>query len=365
MNYLYTLEMREYFSTLFTSIEKIKDDIVVVVVANIKENTTGSADYKSFSVKTEFFNESELEGLIDAFRTHGFYVLVYTDEIAFINAAISGEINKHNKRFSVVYNTAQRGTGPGRKSLIPAFCNMMKIPTTGSNAYVVSLCRNKFHYNVLLKYYGLQRLNFWLFHNSFGWINEQEPPAGIKVMLKPIYESSSIGVDNDSIRTYGPMTLEKLYEMTIRLEQPVIAQEFIEGYEAEVPVININSKITSFGPVGISLNNNAYLGKEILTYDIVYDDKYSFCELPELTETIRSAMRECSEKCIKTLGIEGFGRVDFRINRNGEFFITDIATSPHITRHSSYNYMFQQLNFDYAYLPLLLICSSAKKLGWI
>ena len=65
--------------------------------------------------------------------------------------AIINQKIKTNKKLLVI-NSAQTGIYIGRKSLIPAFCDHYKIMHTGSNPYVVSLCRDKLRpFQVLCK----------------------------------------------------------------------------------------------------------------------------------------------------------------------------------------------------------------------
>ena len=43
------------------------------------------------------------------------------------------------------------------------------------------------------------------------------------------------------------------------------------------------------------------------------------------------------------LNIKNYARFDYRVKKNGEFFLIDIAGSPYLTRHSSIEYLFTQL----------------------
>ncbi len=357
--------LKIYLNNVSNRLLFISTDLMVTIVSNLKNKTINSEDFTDFSLETEYFSENELEDIVIALRENNIFVQIFTDEMDFIESHISKKDNNFSRRHKIIYNTAQRGMGAGRKSLIPSFCNLNNIPFVGSNAYVVSLCRHKYHYNLILKQLGLQQLKFWLFQPKIGWLNSLEPPVGLKVIMKPVYESASIGIDNNSI-TYVTEELGEFINETMRsLNQPIIVQEFIEGYEAEVPVIIDSNKIYTFNPVGISINKNRLLEDRILTYKDVFNDSYQFYQFNELSNKINEEIIKCAGKCAEILGMEGFARIDFRVTKEGKYYISDVSTSPHIIRHSSYAFSFYNLGFEYATLPVMLIGVAAKKYHWI
>lgn len=343
---------------------EIRDRLRVSLVTNIKGRTSNFNDFKTYSVTTEFFAENEIEDLIGALRQFGFYTDIYFDENKFILAVLDGSFFAVEKDYQVIYNSAQKGTGPGRKSLIPAFCNLHNLSVTGSDPYVVSLCRHKYHYNCILAKLGFPVARSWFFDHSFGWLLGEEPPANIKILAKPTYESASIGLNSASLLKVTESSIATLARLSLELKQPITVQEFIEGYEVEVPVFNPNVPF-SIIPVGISVEGEKYLGDKFLTYDTVYNDQYSFYNFENIGRNAIHDILLCTENVARSLNIRGFGRVDYRINRSGEFFITDVSTNPHITLHSSFSFLFETIGLPYENLPPSLISFVCQRNGWI
>ena len=89
----------------------------------------------------------------------------------------------------------------------------------------------------------------------------------------------------------------------------------------------------AFSPVVLHKNNNSLIiGDEILDYNLIFNDDYTFSSLPNNIND-----KEVKETAIKTaelLGLKGLCRVDFRLKLNGEFFVTDVSTNPHFINHS-------------------------------
>lgn len=354
---------------LKNAIEKVKKsskDFAVYIVANIKDSTKNISDYSTNSIITEYFTEDELEGIVLAFRAHGIYVDVSSEETEFISKMINGDLEKLPMKYKTVYTSAQKGTGPGRKSLIPSFCNMLNIPIMGSNAYVRSLCRHKYHASSILRQHGLQEMKAWLYNPGSGWLLNLKPPSGIKIIIKPVYESASIGVDEKSIVNFDEGSEDIIRQHSLIFNQPIIVQEFISGYEVEVPVLLDSGMPYALGAIGISVNGKTLLGNQILTYDIVYNDRYNFYDFEEIVdESSINNITKCAEKSAQILGIEGLGRIDFRVLLNGQFYITDVSTNPHIIKHSSYGYLFNKKGFEYSDLPLAMLALLCMKNNWI
>jgi D-alanine-D-alanine ligase len=335
-------------------------DITVVVVANRKQQAT-NADYDGYSVETEYFSEEELEQIVGAMRHLGVYVRSYFSEDDFITAVLNGEIERLPRLHKLIYNSAQTGVGPGRKALIPSFCRLHDLPTTGSDAYVVSLARQKFHTASILRAVGVPTAPTWCYVARRGWLNGNRPSEGTRVIVKLTYESASIGMDEASLRTVDETLPSFLDDVAKRYEQPLTVQQFVAGAEVEVPVIGLAAPFTPMA-VGISINGQRALGDAFLTYDLVYADKYEFYPFAErYADVIAAAARQAFE----TLGIRGFGRIDFRIDDQGGFYAIDVATNPHIIHHSSFAFTFRETGRRYEDLVGLLLALACDREGWL
>lgn len=345
---------KQIITELISLTNRNKNDTLLYIVSNVKGVTKNFIDFNEHSLITEFFSENEVEEIVSSFRESGLTTEVFFDENMFIQSILSKEYQKYSKNNIIVYNSSQKGTGPGRKSLIPAFCNLHNIKTTGSNAYVVSLCRHKYHYNLILSKLGLPVVNSWLFDYTHGWLLNNKPELGTKIIIKPTFESASIGIKDTSIVCFDNSTEDLLAYIGEQYNQPLTIQRFIDGFEIEVPVINYKKSI-AITPIGISLHGDKYLGTNILDYEIVYNDDYSFYLFDEISKKQELEILTIAENAAKGLGIHGFGRVDFRVDNNKNVYITDISTNPHITKHSSFAYLFNQLGYSYKELPLALI----------
>lgn len=349
---------------LLSAARAIKDRLRVIMVTNIKNRTAASRNYVGHSIITEFLSENELEEIVGALRYHGLHVELFIEEREFIKWVLTRGSSDCQGKLCLVCNNAQNGTGPGRKSLIPAFCDLNGLPTANSDPYVVSLARHKYHLNRLLREFNLPVPESWLYQYGHGWLLGKRPPNGVEAIAKLTFESASIGIYAKSVQEVGQNFDDYITELSREYNQPITVQEFINGYEVEVPVIGLPNP---FAPsiVGISLEGGGFLGNKILTYESVYGDSYSFYDFRDLPTGVLKRIRECAVSAYEAIGIRGLGRVDFRVTEKGKYYIIDIATNPHIAKHSSYAHLYRLHSLDYSDLPLTLVALACKRNQWI
>jgi D-alanine-D-alanine ligase len=315
------------------------DEIAIFSVANLKDATPFASDYDR---QTEYFSESELEQIVGSFRANGFYCDVFVGELDFMRWAMAGGHRRFPRRRVFVYNTAQSGGGAGRKSLIPAFCALHGIETLNSNPYAVSLARHKFHVNAILRSVGVPAAEAWWYLGRGDWLGDHAPPKGKQLLSKSSYESASIGIGRNARFMMDANANAFLDQSVKELNQPVVVQEFVAGREAETPVV-VDVHPLVLAPVGISIDGQTNLGDAFLHFDLVANDTYGFYDFASTEPNVAARLRDVAAAAVSALQLEGFCRVDARIDADGNPFVTDVSTTPHLTEHSSFDFRFKGL----------------------
>lgn len=323
-----------WFKKYVDSAEISLKSLGVLIVANVKGQTSPIDDYAGDSIISEFLSVTELDNLVEYFESARIYCQVVIDEQGFINWLMN-ERHHFPRRHVVVYNLAQNGTGPGRLTTVASLCRVYNIPLIDSDAYAVAIVHHKFHTLSLLSSFDLPVAPSWLFTKN-GWF-VASPPQGVKLIAKPCFESASIGINADSVFTYDDTSYAFLMNKVRSYKQPITVQQFIEGYEIEVPVFEAAGPRT-IAAVGVGFKKQRILNDKILTYDDVFSDEYDFYDFAEEDEKIASETMRAAETAFEGLGMKGIGRVDFRISKEKCFFIMEVNSKPHITKHSSFSF---------------------------
>lgn len=320
---------------LHSNIAVDKNQINVILLAHVQA-PRGRVNLKQLQCsETERFSIEEFNEIYQGIVNAGYYIqAVYYNELDFIT-----DYTEHSEKFRncLIYNLARNGLGDNKKTIIPAFCELVGLPYTSSSSLSCALCRNKYYFTTLLHAHHIPVPQSWMLTSQGTWL-EDAPTDGIQVICKPCAESASQGVNENGIFT-SASHIFKRYTGT-----SCIVQEYINGPECEVPVFKIGDTVKVLSPVGIDLN-----GKNILDEQASASNQYEFYHLGDTQNaTTINKIQSYAEKAFRLMQMDVYGRIDFRISPNGVPYIFDISTTPYTTKHSSFAFAFKRLGLAYS-----------------
>lgn len=321
----------------------------IYLVANAQDYTKKISEYDIIhSSNSEFFSAEELGEIASSLFEIGCYVSIFYTELDFIKFVLNNNYRLDYENL-LILNLSRDGNLEGKKSLVPAFCDMMGIRYSGSNPFVVSLCRNKFIWSSVLKNHGINVPDFFAIKNNTK-IGENSIKKDKKVIIKNIFESASIGLDDKSVVT-NLIIDDKFLENN----ENILIQDYVEGREIEVPFFKIGKEFIVSNPVCIDF----FKGEEFLTSMSSDAYNYGFSSLNNIS--LSESIKEETKHIAEILGLNVYGRVDYRIDKNNKFFVIDIATMPYTINHSSFAYWFEKENLKYSDLYKILLLSTENK----
>ncbi len=314
-------------------------DFDVYIVADAQAQTIRESDARIIHAdESEFFSRSEFAGIASAiFNVFGF-VKVFYNEISFIEYFIQKKIDPEG---CIVYNLSRDGMHQGKKSLIPAFCDLYNIRYTGSDAFVISLLRNKAIYSDVLFLHGVNvPITVPFYHKRTNYDDIMDLLNNKEIIIKNISESASIGLYPQCKMLLTAKTYQEFCDVAASVNSMrVLVQEFIHGSECEVLVIQQQGAYFALDPIEISFP----MDKDFMDSQVSNNYTYSF---KMLTGPICAKVRQSAVQAATLLGIKDYARFDFRIQNEIPYLI-DIAGTPYTTHHSSIAYLFDQYGLQY------------------
>lgn len=329
----------------------VKYDYTIWIVANVCDTVQDEESFIKHTNFSEFFSKAEFASISSAIIELFGYVRTFYSETEFLQYVL-GNIKNLHKENIIVFNFTRDGTHEGKKSLIPAFCDLYGLKHTSSNAFVTSLLRNKFVYTKYLSCLGisvpLTTCSKTIDKNDI--INFK----GKSIIVKNIHESASIGIEENNVikfTDYDTLTAHLNGFCNTMNTANLLIQEYIPGAECEVFVLREGNTFFAFDPVMLKIVNS-----DIITSKISDEYDYTFLPLsPNFSPDLCKLIKKTAEKSAQYLNIKNYARFDFRINSNNNFFLIDIAGSPYLTRHSSIEYLFTRLlSLKYSDIFLLI-----------
>jgi D-alanine-D-alanine ligase len=341
--------------------KSLKDEVGVVLVANVKGRTQPIDDYEGDSIITEFLSAAELDTLVSYFENAGIFCEPVIDEQGFLRW-LAERRKIFPRHHALVFNLAQNGTGPARLSLIAAMCRLNGLPLFDcGDAYSVAITQHKFHCLSLLSHFGLPIARSWWF-GEHGWF-PTSPPEGLRLIAKLTYEAASIGMAEQSVFEMRSSYEDQLSGLVNVYRQRITVQEFIPGFEVEVPVFGTENGAGTLAAVGIELQGRRNLADRILTYQAVFGDGYGFYNFADENPQAGERILAIARQAFVSLGLAGIARIDFRVRDDGSPFIMEVNSKPHITQHSGFMYALKTIDKSGLDLVHFLVGCAAWKYG--
>lgn len=319
-------------------LKKIPDIDYFVVANTLKPNNDCSLAHASTD---ELFSRTEFAEIASAIFDDFGFVNVFYSEQEFIKYIINNNLSRE----IFVFNYARNGNKEGKKSLIPAFCDLYKIKYSGSNAFVISLLRNKFVCGNLLSKFGIPIPESCIFESGRTYIGDVNALTGKKVIAKNICESASMDLSDENIFIFNEKIEHVLVGLINKINRDkILLQRFIDGKECEVLVLRDGNEFHAMQPVEIILN-----GRNFIDTQTSNSYNYRFCNLEESFDANTvNKIKGYAEYSAKILNIKDYARFDFRIDQHNNMYLIDIAGTPYTIKHSSITYLFTSIyNYDY------------------
>lgn len=328
-----------------------KENIEIVLIAHVRNPRGYDNKLQLHCSETEKFSVDEFYEIYKGIVNAGYFIkATFFNELDFIKEYLDSPTEYKN---ILVFNLSRNGLSINKKTLIPAFCDLVSIPYTTSGSFACSLARNKHYFNNYLKSKNVKVPKTWDTLEDMKISLKSNDNKELYVIRKPAAESASQGLDKNSI-----LTMKDLCDYDFLQDyNGYIYQEYIDGYECEVPIFKYGNRIVCMDPVGIDLKDNI-----ILTYDNSFIDNYDFFDLNEkLDSDIIELICNEAINIFQLLDMEVYGRIDFRISSEGEPFVFDISTTPYITKHSSFSFAFNKAGFKHHDIFDVIIKSALNK----
>ena len=326
--------------------------IAMLLIVNLQSELV-TDDYDDYSVVTSYYSNKDLDDIVKVFMEFVDYIDISYGEAEFVKKAQSGFFNDLNSYHKIAYTESATGTTRSKSALLPAICELFQIKYCSNDIFTAALFDNKLATYQILKSYGFPLPETWVYKHGTGWMGS-EPPDQMMLITKPAYECASLGIGESSVSMMSPVYLQFIDQLSIKFRQPVLVQQFIHGYEVEVPVFDSKEPLTPCA-VGISLNDGKSLGERILSYDTIFDDGFDLFNYDEHDEVVSSAIKSASNLAYKYLQLKGPVRIDYRITETGEYFMMDYNNSPHLGKQHSFAFVAKELGLSYSDMLKIIV----------
>jgi len=216
----------------------------------------------------------------------------------------------------LVFNIAEgRGTSRSRESRVPAVCETLGIPCTGSDPATLAVAMDKGWTRCLVREHGVMVPA----GRAISKVDESLDDLPLPAVVKPAWEGSSKGIRSTSLVTTRSELKERVVEMLGMYQQPVLVEEFIDG--DEVTVAALGNAPWWLGAMRVLPRNSQ--GPFIYSLEVKRDweNRVRYEAPAVLSSQASDALMSASLRVLETLEVRDVARMDFRIRDGVPYFI--------------------------------------------
>ena len=285
-----------------------------------KKDETKPADYFS-----EFDSEETINAISCALKKRGHSV----DLVDVEQSKLFSYFRKN--RVDMVFNIAEGKCGKFRESEIPAILDYLDIPYTGSNTFSLALALNKALTKKILKAENIPTPRFQVFVKGS---EELDSSLRFPLIVKPNREGSAKGINASNVVNTKDALFMKIKEIQELYKQEVLVEEFIEGKELTVGILE-NGKVTILPILEIDFSTCEKSGEYFYSWRMKeFQGNTEFGLVPtfhcpaRLDKDTEDLVKEIALKTHQAVGCCDISRTDIRLSKDSIPYVLEINPLP-------------------------------------
>jgi D-alanine-D-alanine ligase len=329
----------------------------VALAYNLKErDETKPADYFS-----EFDSQETVNAITLALQNRGHDVLG-------VNVGQANLFSYFRKKpADIVFNIAEGKRGKFRESEVPAVLDFFKIPYTGSNTFSLALALNKALTKKLLRSENIATPAFQVFFNGNEELN---PNLKFPLIVKPNREGSAKGIEISNVVHTKNILHEKIRQVMNIYGQEVLVEEFIEGREITVGVLD-NGSAEILPILEIDFSNCRHSGEYFYSWRMKeYQGNAELGLMPllhcpaQLDEETEDLVKRTALKTHQLVGCFDFSRTDIRLSKDNVPYVLEINPLPGLNpKESNFPLMAYAAGMNYDDLIGAILTNASERIG--
>ena len=229
----------------------------------------------------------------------------------------------------------------GEDGTLQGVLEFMGVPYTGCDVLSSSLGMNKLMTKLVWLAQGVSTPAYEVLNDASNWA-EVAKRLGLPLVVKPVHEGSSLGINIVD----SAATLERAYRDAAEYDREVMAEQFIDGDEYTVPILND----LSLPAIRLETDN--------VFYDLqakYYSDETRYLFDNPMTQGDQQSMQDECRYAFQVLGCRDWGRIDVMRDKQGRNWLLEVNTTPGMTSHSLVPMAAEAAGLNFPQLTLVIL----------
>jgi D-alanine-D-alanine ligase len=227
----------------------------------------------------------------------------------------------------LIFNIAEGVEGRNREAQVPALCELLGIPYTGSDSATLAIALDKALGKKVLLQHDILTPRFQVMESARERLS---PDMRFPLIVKPNAEGSSKGIGSTSVVDSEEELRAAVKVCVERYRQPALVEEYIAGREFTVGLLG-DKRPRVLPPMEIKFKKNT--ARPVYDYAVKQEwEEHVYYECPaRLTEAEQKAMEKIARATFWALDCRDVARVDLRMDADGRIYVLEVNPLPGLT----------------------------------
>ncbi|MBM3250585.1 MAG: ATP-grasp domain-containing protein [Candidatus Omnitrophica bacterium] len=327
----------------------------IALTCNLKKKDASKpADYFS-----EWDSQETVDAIASALRSRGHNVeaidVQYPNLVSYFR----------RNQVDMVFNIAEGTCGRFRESEVPAILDYLDIPYTGSNTFSLALALNKTLTKKILKAENIPTPAFQLFATGKEELN---PALRFPLIVKPNCEGSAKGINSSNVVNSREDLYRKIGEVISAYKQEALVEEFIDGRELTVGVLeNGSARVLPILEIDFSTckkSGEYFYSWKMKEYqgDAALGTTPTFHCPARLDPETEARVKEVALKTHRAVGCFDISRTDIRLDKDNVPYVLEINPLPGLDpKESNFPLMAYAAGLSYEDLIEAILLSASER----
>ncbi len=240
----------------------------------------------------------------------------------------------------LIFNLCEGFRGKANYEMhVAALLELLGIPFTGNTAKALGIAQDKDLTKRILMASGIPTPR-WMTYK--GGDMSDYFLLSFPLIVKPAREDASAGIGRRNVVEDKESLFQVARDLFEHYHQPILIEEFLPGREFSVSLLEIHKELHPLPISEISLKDLEKDGPAIVSYEAKwiedspeYQLTPSICPAP-VSSALGQTLRTLAIETWKILGGKDYGRVDFRLDREGVPYVLEFNPNPDISLQAGF-----------------------------
>ena len=249
---------------------------------------------------------------------------------------------------------------------VVSYLELLRVPYTGCNPRGLMLARGKDLSKTLVQHHRVPVPDFAVFPMH----RKVKRPArlALPLIVKSVNEDASYGISQASVVDGDDKLVERVKFIHERIGTAAIAEEYIEGREIYVGIVG-NDRLLVLPVWELQFKNmpqgDWLIATEKVKHDTDYQERRGILHGPakDLTPELTARIQGLAKRIYRTLELDGYARIDFRLAADGTPYFLEANPNPEIAENEEFATAARHVGINYPDLLQRVVALGMRRRG--